>query len=143
MVLKSLQKSIFLISLLALFACEKAVTTNSAVSAAHPLATKAGAEMYQQGGNAFDAAVAAGFALAVVEPSMSGLGGRLQAIYKSQNGNIAGIDASTEVPLQYVQGEEKISYGYPTIGIPGVVAGLLAIHEKKGNFRSQRCLLQR
>ena len=134
MIIKSLQKSILFIVLLALFACEKAITTNSALSAAHPLATKAGVEMYQQGGNAFDAAVAAGFTLAVVEPSMSGLGGRLQAIYKSQNGKIAGIDASTEVPQQYVQGEEKISYGYPTIGIPGVVAGLLAIHEKKGKL---------
>ena len=108
--------------------------TNNAVSAAHPLATQAGIEMYQNGGNAFDAAVASGFALAVVEPSMSGLGGRLQAIYKSSDGNIAGVDASTEVPMNYVQGEEKISYGYPTIGIPGVVAGLLALHDQKGNL---------
>ena len=101
---------------------------NNAVSTAHPLATQAGFEMYAQGGNAFDAAAAAGFALAVVEPSMSGLGGRLQAIYKNK-GTIAGIDASTEVPQNFVQGDEAVRYGYPTIGIPGVVAGLLAVHD--------------
>ena len=44
--------------------------------------------MYEQNGNAFDAAVAAGFTLAVVEPSMSGIGGRLQAIYRNSSGKI-------------------------------------------------------
>ena len=112
---------------------------NSAISTAHPLATQAAFEMYTQGGNAFDAAVAAGFALAVVEPSMSGLGGRLQAIYKT-NGNIAGIDASTEVPQNFVQGEEAVRYGYSTIGIPGVVAGLLAIHDNKGRLPLQKVM---
>ena len=134
MVVKSIRNSILICSLLTLLACEKTITTNSAIAAAHPLASKAGVEMYQQGGNAFDAAVAAGFALAVVEPSMSGLGGRLQAIYRKKNGKIAGVDASTEVPQQYVKSTEKIAYGYPTIGIPGVVAGLLTIHEKKGKL---------
>lgn len=112
---------------------------NSAVSTAHPLATQAGLEMYEQGGNAFDAAVASGFALAVVEPSMSGLGGRLQAIYKI-NGTIAGIDASTEVPMNYVQGDAPVRYGYPTIGIPGVVAGLLAVHNEKGRLSLQQVI---
>lgn len=137
---KSIKYSPFFFVLFILFACEKSVLTNSAISAAHPLATNAGLSMYEQGGNAFDAAVAAGFTLAVVEPSMSGLGGRLQSIYNKSNGNIAGIDASTEVPLNYIQSEEKISYGYPTIGIPGVVAGLLALHENKGKLPLSKVL---
>lgn len=129
-----MKKILSLLFVFTLVACEKATVNNSVISSAHPLATNAGLVMYKQGGNAFDAAVAAGFTLAVVEPSMSGLGGRLQAIYKNSYGKIAGIDASTEVPKNYIQNEDKFSYGYPTIGIPGVVAGLLAIHKKKGKL---------
>ena len=88
--------------------------------------------MYAQGGNAFDAAVAAAFSLSVVESSMSGIGGRLQAIYRTSDGSIAGVDASTEVPINYTPLEQKYSYGYETIGIPGVVAGLIKLQEDHG-----------
>ena len=111
---------------------EKANIDNSVVSSAHPLATKSGMEMYQMGGNAFDAAVASAFTLSVVEPSMSGIGGRLQAIFRKGNGKIGGVDASTEVPINYVPLKEKFSYGYETIGIPGVVAGLIKLQKEHG-----------
>ena len=111
---------------------EKENIDNSVVSSAHPLATKSGMEMYQMGGNAFDAAVASAFTLSVVEPSMSGIGGRLQAIFRKGNGKIGGVDASTEVPINYVPLKEKFSYGYETIGIPGVVAGLIKLQKEHG-----------
>ena len=117
--------------------CQDAVTplyNNNTIAAAHPLASLAGKKMYEQGGNAFDAAVAAGFTLAVVEPSMSGIGGRLQAIYKNASGQVAGVDASTQVPINYKPLEKKYSYGYQTIGIPGVVAGLLKLHKEQGSL---------
>lgn len=117
--------------------CQDAVTppyNNNTIAAAHPLASLAGKKMYEQGGNAFDAAVAAGFTLAVVEPSMSGIGGRLQAIYRNASGQIAGVDASTQVPMSYKPLEKKYSYGYQTIGIPGVVAGLLKLHQEQGSL---------
>ena len=106
---------------------------NDIISAPHPLASQAGKDIFSIGGNAFDAAVAAAFTLSVVEPSMSGIGGRLQSIYKTADGNIAGVDATTQVPLSY--NSENISsesYGYKTIGIPGVVAGLIKLHEEHG-----------
>ena len=114
--------------------------TNNVISSAHPLSSKAGKQMYALGGNAFDAAVAAGFTLAVVEPSMSGLGGRLQAIYHLKEGTIGGVDASTQVPKNYIPNNEKHAHGYTTIGIPGVVAGLVKLQEEHGLLSLEQVL---
>ena len=54
-------------------ALQSSHSTRGAVSAAHPLATEAGVRMLEMGGNAADAAVAAGFAIAVVEPTMNSI----------------------------------------------------------------------
>ena len=58
-------KAVVVLLIVTSIACEKIndqAFTNSAISTAHPLATNAGLEMYKQGGNAFDASVAAAFA---------------------------------------------------------------------------------
>lgn len=108
---------------------------NGVLSSAHPLASQAGIKILKKGGNAFDAAVASAFVLSVVEPSMSGIGGRLQAIIKLPNGEVKGIDASTQVPEKYnSKTHPKNTYGYSTIGIPGVVAGLVEINKKYGKL---------
>lgn len=102
-----------------------ATSEQGMVSTSHPLATAAGVKMLEKGGNAADAAVASAFALAVVEPAMSGLGGRLQAIIRSKDGEIHGIDATTQAPMTYDSATApQASYGYAVIGVPGVVAGL-------------------
>ncbi len=95
---------------------------NGVVSTAHPLATKAGVEMLSKGGNAIDAAVASAFALSVVEPSMNGIGGRTQILIYSPETGYHGIDATTAAPNDYdYENAPKKRYGYPSIGIPGVV----------------------
>ena len=112
-----------------------ATSAKGMVSTAHPLATQAALMMLEQGGNAADAAVAAGFTLSVVEPAMSGLGGRLQAIIYTPEGEVVGIDASTEAPLSYdKETATDAPYGYPIIGIPGVVAGLIKLHDDHGSL---------
>ncbi len=142
---KTLYSSLMLALVLSLLSCKKetppATATQEAFSkhgmvvTAHPLATQAGVEMLEKGGNAIDAAVAAGFALAVVEPTMSGLGGRLQAIVRTNDGEVSGYDATTQAPLDYDQSTAvKASHGYPTIGVPGVVKGLITLLEDKGTM---------
>lgn len=143
----------FILSLTCLFSCggesdlptsdnaddfstaQQARNEKGMVAAAHPLATRAGAAILQQGGNAVDAAVAAAFVLSVVEPSMSGLGGRLQAIVHLPDGQVKGVDATTQAPMTYdASTAPQGRYGYPTIGIPGVVAGLTKLLAEYGSM---------
>jgi gamma-glutamyltranspeptidase/glutathione hydrolase len=98
---------------------------NGVVTTAHPLATTAGVTMLAAGGNAMDAAVAAAFTLSVVEPSMSGIGGRAQILIYTPTRGVHGIDATTQAPPFYkFKDTLAVEYGYETIAVPGVVKGL-------------------
>ncbi len=98
---------------------------NGVVTTAHPLATDAGVKMLAAGGNAMDAAVAAAFTLSVVEPSMSGIGGRAQILIYTPADGVHGIDATTQAPAFYEFDDTAgVEYGYQTIAVPGVVKGL-------------------
>ncbi|HUF67910.1 MAG TPA: gamma-glutamyltransferase [Longimicrobiales bacterium] len=70
----------------------------------NPHASRAGARVLGEGGNAVDAAVAAAFTLSVVEPTMSGLGGRTQILLRMADGSVVAIDGTTEVPAAYAGG---------------------------------------
>ena len=105
------------------------------VSAAHPLATEVGVQILEMGGNAADAAVAAGFAIAIVEPTMNSIAGRNQILVRSSDGTFHGIDGTTQAPWDYdAETAPQASYGYPVIGIPGALAGLIKLHEEHGSL---------
>lgn len=113
---------------------QQAISSGAMVVTAHPLATNAARAILEKGGNAADAAVAAGFTLAVVEPSMSNLGGRTQILVRSPDGVYQGYNGMTEVPASYVRPDEPVSQGYGTIATPGVVAGLARLHAEHGSM---------
>ena len=105
------------------------------VSAAQPLATDAGVRILEMGGNAADAAVAAGFAIAVVEPTMNSIAGRNQILVYTPSGKFHGIDGTTQAPWDYDhETATRASFGYAVIGIPGATAGLLKLHEEHGSL---------
>jgi gamma-glutamyltranspeptidase/glutathione hydrolase len=105
------------------------------VATAHPLATLAGLRTLEAGGNAADAAVASAFAVAVVLPSMNSIGGRNQILVREPDGEISGIDGTTQIPRGYdPETAPRAAYGYATIGIPGVVAGLMRLHREHGSL---------
>lgn len=97
------------------------------VSAGHPLAAEAGTQMLNQGGNAIDAAIAAAFAVSVVEPYASGIGGGGSVLIASPDDAPQGVDYR-EVVAQ--DGQIPAS----NIGIPGFVAGMADLHEQRGSL---------
>ncbi len=107
---------------------------NAVAATAHPVATDVARRVLERGGNAVDAAVAAGFTLAVVEPSMSHLGGRIQILLRTPEGEYDGYNGMTEVPASFFAPEEPSRQGYGTIATPGVVAGFARLHREHGSL---------
>jgi gamma-glutamyltranspeptidase/glutathione hydrolase len=104
------------------------------VSGSEP-ATRVGARILAAGGNAADAAVATAFALAVTEPTQSGLGGRTQALVWRPDGPPLGVDGTNEAPASYdPDTAEQVDDGYGVIAIPGTVAALVELHARAGSL---------
>ncbi|HAF09608.1 MAG TPA: gamma-glutamyltransferase [Chloroflexi bacterium] len=78
----------------------EAVSTGAMITAEHPLAAEAGARILRDGGNAVDAAVAAAFAMGVVEPTTSGLGGVAWCVIREPDGTITTIDGAGAAPVR-------------------------------------------
>ena len=108
------------------------------VVAGHPQAAQAGVDILQAGGNAIDAAVAVSLALGVAEPYSSGLGGKLMLLYyEAASGRTYALDAmdaagSLDVAAYLRRPEEDHSYGYGSVCVPGLAAGLWTAHQKWG-----------
>jgi gamma-glutamyltranspeptidase / glutathione hydrolase len=104
------------------------------VASVHELASRAGVEMMQAGGNAIDAAVATGFALAVVHPQAGNIGGGGFMLIRTADGSTHFIDYREKAPAGATanmfldaQGnviENASLVGYKAVGVPGSVAGM-------------------
>ncbi|RKD76262.1 gamma-glutamyltransferase 1 [Sinobaca qinghaiensis] len=102
------------------------------VSAGHPDAVDAGMEVLEQGGNAADAAIAAAYAVSVVEPFASGIGGGGSVLIHEQG----------EEPQAYDYREVVPETGIPSsdIGVPGFTAGMNEFHADYGNAEWEELL---
>ncbi|WP_457668088.1 gamma-glutamyltransferase [Thiolapillus sp.] len=123
----------------------------AAIASAHPDASRAGMEMLDAGGNAFDAAVAVSAALAVVEPYSSGLGGGgFWLLHRASDGREVMIDGREKAPLAATRDMYLDSNGQPlahasvngplAAGIPGEVAALVHIARRYGRLPLEQSL---
>ncbi len=116
-----------------------------AVASAHPLATRAGLDVLDAGGNAFDAAVAVSAALAVVEPYSSGIGGGgFWLLHRARDGKQVMVDGRERAPLaayrdMYLDKQGSVVHGLSmdgalAAGIPGEPAALAHLAEHYGRL---------
>ena len=109
----------------------------TSVSPAAPV----GQAILEKGGNAVDAAVASSFAAAVAHPFSSGLGGGMLAVvHEAQSGETHTLDAREAAPASasaefYRENPESIRMGARSVGVPGLVQGLWALHQRYGSMK--------
>jgi len=113
------------------------------------LASAAGVEILKAGGNAVDAAVATGFALAVTYPEAGNLGGGGYMVIRMADGRVAALDYREMAPLaatrdMYIGPDGKVTgeslIGPKASGVPGAVAGMVEAHRKFGALPLARVL---
>ena len=123
------------------------IAKNGVVAAAHPLAAQAGLEVLQKGGNAFDAAIATSFALNVVEPNASGMGGGgFAVIYVAKEKKSYVIDyrevapAKAKPDMYALDANGKVvdnatTTGYRAVAVPGQLRGMEMLQQKFGTMK--------
>jgi len=114
------------------------------VVSVHELASHIGVEIMQAGGNAVDAAVATGFALAVVHPAAGNIGGGGFMLIRMADGKTHFLDYREMAPAaatrdMYLDGQGNVipgasDIGYKAIGVPGSVAGMVYAEQKYGKL---------
>ena len=120
------------------------------VVSVHHDASDAGLHMLQAGGNAVDAAVATGFALAVVHPIAGNLGGGGFMLLRKANGETHFLDFREQAPQRasanmYLDRKGEIipdasTVGYLSVGVPGTVAGLVEAERRFGKLSLQQVM---
>jgi len=110
----------------------------------HSIASQVGADILQSGGNAVDAAVATGFALAVVHPPAGNIGGGGFMLIRMADGKTHFLDYREKAPAaatrdMYLDSQGNVipgasEIGYKSIGVPGSVAGMVFAEQKYGKL---------
>ena len=122
---------------------------NGMVSSQNAHATEVGAQVLADGGNAVDAAVAVGFALAVTLPRAGNLGGGgFMLVHDSGSGETVAIDYREEAPRRAARDmfldddgnvdKDRARYSHWSAGVPGTVAGLWRAHQDYGRLPWKR-----
>jgi gamma-glutamyltranspeptidase/glutathione hydrolase len=114
------------------------------VVSTHPAASKIGLDILKKGGNAIDAAVAVNFALAVCHPAAGNIGGGGFLVYRTSKGKAYTLDYREMAPTagsrdmyldstgQVIPGKSFV--GIHSVGVPGAVAGMVAMHKRFGKL---------
>lgn len=123
------------------------MSLRGAVATSQPLASEAGLTMLQQGGNAFDAVLAAAAVLTVVEPTSNGLGGDCFALFKANGKPINGLNSSGYLPKNFkiskrddlISDKEMHSmrldpHSWQAVTVPGQLAGWQYLRNNYGNL---------
>jgi len=120
------------------------VTEKAMVVSAREEASKIGVEIIKKGGNAFDAMVATELSLAVAYPFAGNLGGGGFMVYRKNNGEVGALDYREKAPLaahkdMYLDSLGNVipklsTTGGTASGVPGTVAGVMAVHKKFGRL---------
>ncbi len=139
--------ALFVCSIILLLGCQGIQVShyynNGAVATSAPMATEIGVQVFREGGNAFDVAVAVGFVLAVVHPEAGNIGGGgFALIREGSSGTIKALDFREKAPLaatenMYLDKEGNVIEGLSTrgakaCGVPGTVAGLYELWRTRG-----------
>jgi len=114
------------------------------VVSANTLASDVGARILEAGGNAVDAAIATGFALAVTHPTAGNIGGGGFMVIRFPDGRTTSIDFREKAPLaahpeMFLDERGEYSYqkhhnSHLAVGVPGTVAGFALAHERYGSI---------
>ena len=120
------------------------VTSKAMVVSAREEASQIGVEIMKKGGNAFDAMVATELALAVSYPYAGNISGGGFMVYRLNNGETGALDYREKAPMKaskdmYLDATGKVIpnlsvNGALSVGIPGTIAGIFAVHEKFGKL---------
>lgn len=123
---------------------------NGVVVTAHYLASEVGNEILQKGGNAFDAAIAVQFALAVAYPRAGNIAGGGFAVIRTSKGEYNSLDFRETAPKaayeqMYCDKEGNVNSdlsqkGHLAVGVPGTVDGMVKLHQKYGKMEWRKLL---